>query len=99
MLKIHYSLESKESAGNAGDLNSVPGLGRSPQEGKGYPFQYSGPANSMDCIVPGVAKSQTRLSDFEFQCVPDPVQSSGYLAMKKIVRTCALVQTVLDLTF
>ena len=53
----------------------------------------------MDCIVPGVAKSQTRLSDFEFQCVPDPVQSSGYLAMKKIDRICALVQTVLDLTF
>ena len=33
-------------------------------EGKGYPLQYSGPENSMDCLVHGVAKSQTRLSDF-----------------------------------
>ena len=54
----------KESACNAGDLGSIPGLGRSPGEGKGYPLQYSGLENSMDCIVHGVAKSQTRLSDF-----------------------------------
>ena len=54
----------KESACNAGDLGSIPGLGRSPGEGKGYPFQYSGLENSMDCIVHGVEKSQTRLSDF-----------------------------------
>ena len=33
-------------------------------EGKGYPLQYSGLENSMDCIVHGVAKSQTQLSDF-----------------------------------
>ena len=37
-----------------------------PEEGKGYPFQYSGLENSMDCIVHGVAKSQTRLRDFQF---------------------------------
>ena len=37
----------KESACNAGDLGSVPGLGRSPREGKGYPLQYSGLENSM----------------------------------------------------
>ena len=49
----------KESAYNAGDLGSVPGLGRSPGEGKGYPLQYSGLENSMDCIVHGVTKSQT----------------------------------------
>ena len=54
----------KEPACNAGDLGSVPGLGRSPGEGKGYPLQYSGLENSMDCIVYGVAKSWTRLSDF-----------------------------------
>ena len=93
----------KESACNAGDPGSIPGLGRSPEEGigyplqcfgaflvaklvknlpamqetpirslgwedpsgegKGYPLQYSGLENSMDCIVHGVAKSQTRLSD------------------------------------
>ena len=34
--------------------------------GKGYPLQYSGLENSMDCIVHGVTKSQTRLSDFHF---------------------------------
>ena len=56
----------KESACNAGDLGSIPGLGRSPGEGKGYPLQYSGLENSMDCIVHGVAKSRTRLRDFHF---------------------------------
>ena len=49
----------RESACNAGDLGWIPGLGRSPGEGKGYPLYYSGLENSMDCIVPGVAKSQT----------------------------------------
>ena len=56
----------KESACIVGDLGSIPGFGRSPREGKGYPLQYSGLENSMDCIVQGVAKSQTRLSDFHF---------------------------------
>ena len=56
----------KESACNVGDMGSIPGLGRSPGEGKGYPLQYSGLENSMDCIVHGVAKSWTRLSDFHF---------------------------------
>ena len=56
----------KESACNAGDLGSIPGLGRSPGEGKGYPLQYSGLENSIDCIVHGVAKRWTRLSDFHF---------------------------------
>ena len=54
----------KESACNVGDLGSIPGLERSPGEGKGYPLQYSGLENSMDCIVHGVTKSRTRLSDF-----------------------------------
>ena len=48
------------------NLSSVPGLGRSPEEGKGYPLQYSGPENSMDCMAHGVAKSWTRLRDFHF---------------------------------
>ena len=56
----------KESACNAGNPSSIPGLGRSPGEGKGYPFQYSGPEKSMDCIVHGVAKSRTLLNDFHF---------------------------------
>ena len=45
--------DSKESACNMGDLGLIPGLGRFPGEGKGYPFQYSGLENSMDCIVHG----------------------------------------------
>ena len=57
---------SKESACNVGDLGSIPGLGRSPGEGKGYAIQYSGLENSMNCIVHGVAKRQTQLSDFHF---------------------------------
>ena len=56
--------DGKVSACNAGDLGSISGLGRSPGEGKGYLLQYSGLENSKDCIVHGVAKSQTRLSDF-----------------------------------
>ena len=54
----------KESTCSAGDLGSIPGLGRSPGEEKGYPLQYSGLENSMDCIVHGVAQNWTRLSDF-----------------------------------
>ena len=54
----------KESSCNVGDLGSIPGLGRSPGEGKGYPLQYFGLENSMDCIVYGVAKSRTQLSKF-----------------------------------
>ena len=53
----------KESACNAGDPSLIPGLGRSPGEGKGYPLQYSGLENSMDCIV---AKSQAWQSDFHW---------------------------------
>ena len=56
----------KESAYNVEDLGSIPGLGRSPGEGKGYPLQYSGLENSMDCIVHGATKSQTWLNDFQF---------------------------------
>ena len=56
----------KESACNAGDLGLIPGLGRSPGEGKDYPLQYSGLGNSMDYILHGVAKSQTWLGDFHF---------------------------------
>ena len=49
----------KESTCNEGGLGLIPGLGRSPGEGKGYPLQYSGLENSMDCIIHGVAKSWT----------------------------------------
>ena len=59
-----------ESTCNAGDLGSIPGLGRSPGEGKGYPLQYSGLENSMDCVVHWVVKSPTWLSDFHFHFLP-----------------------------
>ena len=61
----------KASACNAGDLSLIPGSGGSPGEGNGNPFQYSCLENPMDggawwATVHGVAKSQTRLSDFTF---------------------------------
>ena len=60
----------KESSCNAEDLGSIPRLGRSPGEGKGYPLQYSGLENSMNCTVHGVAKSRTWLSNFHFTHQP-----------------------------
>jgi len=57
-------LAGKESIFNAGDLGLIPGLRRSPREGKDYPLQCSGLENSMESIVHGVETSQTRLRDF-----------------------------------
>ena len=62
-------LAGKESACNAGDLGSIYGLGRPSGEGKGYPLQYSGLENSLECIAHGVAKSRTQLSDFHLTFV------------------------------
>ena len=59
-------LPGKESTCSAGDLGSIPRLGRSPGEGNGYPLHYSGLENSMDCIVREVAKRGTQLSDVHF---------------------------------
>ena len=56
----------KEPACDAGDLGSIPGLGRPPGEGKGYPLQCFGLENPMDCIVHGVTKCQGGLSNFHF---------------------------------
>ena len=69
----------KESACNAGDLGSIPGLRRFPGEGKGYPLQCSGLENSKDCIVPGVAKSQTQLSNFQFHFLMGLMQFKEYV--------------------
>ena len=63
---------------SAGDLGLIPGLGRSPGEGKGHPLQYSGLENSMDCIVHGVAKSRTQLSDFALFILTGVGFDSGY---------------------
>ena len=70
----------KEFTCNVGDLGSTPGLGRSPGEGNTYVLQYSGLENSTDCIVHGVAKSRTQLSDFHFTM---KAKSSG-LAQDKL---------------
>ena len=75
--------DGQGSTCNGGDLGSIPGLGRSPGEGNGYPLQCSGLENSMDCTVHRVAKSQTWLSDFHFyfhvtaEALADPPGSSG----------------------
>ena len=53
------SSAGKESVCNVGDVGSIPGLGRSPGEGKGYQLQYSGLENSMVCMVHVVAESDT----------------------------------------
>ena len=58
LVRVSYSKYIKNSY-NAGDLGSIPGLGRSPGEGIGYPLQYSDLENSMYCIVHGVTKSWT----------------------------------------
>ena len=66
------SLADKESACNSGDLGSIPGLGRSPGEGNGYPLQFSGLENSMDkgawqATVRGITKSWRPQSNFHFR--------------------------------
>ena len=76
----------KESTCNIGDLSLIPGLGRSPGEGKGYPLQYSGLKNSVDYRVHGIAKSQTWLSDFHFHFHPED-RGWGWLHPGKEIRT------------
>ena len=73
------SSAGKESTYNAGDLGSISGLGRSPGEGKGCPFQYSGLENFMDCIVHGVARSHTQLSNFH--TTPPPPQKETVITL------------------
>ena len=71
----------KESACNVEDLGLIPGLGRSAGEGIGYPLQYSGLENSLDCIVHEVAKGRTRLSNFHFHLVFDVSVISRLMAI------------------
>ena len=76
MLGFPCGSAGKEFTCNAGDLGSIPRLRRSPEEGQGYPVQYSGLENFKDCIVHGVTKSQTQVSNFHFTLlVPFDVQS------------------------
>ena len=80
----------KESTCNAGDLGTIPGLGRSSGEGKGYPLQCSGLENSMDCIVHGV--TEIRLSQAPAHQLPPRnleaiVQAAVNLRSRKHART------------
>ena len=63
----------QESACKAGDLASIPGVGRSPAEGKGCPLQYSGLENPM---VQRLAKCRTRLNDFPVTYTHDGTHGS-----------------------
>ena len=76
----------KESACNVGDLGSIPGLGRSPGEGKGYPLQYCDLENSMDWV----AKSWTELSDFHFHFSRLLGYDEGYLGPLQLTVVCDL---------
>ena len=80
----------KESACSVGDLGSIPGLRRTPGERKGYPLQYSGLENPMNCIVHGVAKSQTWLTNFHFTSPQNlqlslPKEPSSYFVAKSLM--------------
>ena len=77
ILGLPFWLISKESACNVGDLGLIPGLARSPGEGKNCSIQYSGLENSMACIVQEVAKNQTRLSVSDYTCTYFSVQFSS----------------------
>ena len=85
LIKINGKKKVEEYACNAGDLGSIPGLGRSPGEGNGYPLQYCGLENSTDCVVHGVEKSWIRLSDFHFtslqySCLKNPMDRGAWWA-------------------
>ena len=67
----------KESTCNVGDLGSIPGLGRSPGERKGYSLQYSGLENSMDCVIHGVANRLAWLSNFNLHHLGSPVRGES----------------------
>ena len=85
----------KESTCNVGDLGLIPGLERSPGEGKGYPLQYSGLENSIDCTVHGVTKSRTRLSYFHFHFLSYMVST----AMLHQIGCCLCLKKKTELSF
>ena len=75
----------KETVCNVGDLDLIPGLRRSPGKGKGYPLQYSGLENSMDCIIQRVAKSRTQMSNFHF---------TYYSSTRKLIYTVMVLKNI-----
>ena len=87
-------LAGKESACNTGDLGLIPGLGRSSGEEKGYPLQYSGLENPMDCIVHEVTKNGTQLSDFQEMQVQSLGQADS-LAEENVTHSSILAWRIL----
>ena len=87
----------KESTCNVGDLGLILGLGRSPGEGKGYPLQYSGLENSMTCIVHGVTKNLTQLSNFHFHFTV-PLISEEFLELSAQSICCLSESTLSSLS-
>ena len=92
----------KASAWNAGDLGSIPGLGRSPGEGNGNPLRYSCLENPMDrgaweAAVHGVAKSRTRLIDFTLTLTRWQSHVSAFNVLSRLVMTSLVAQTVRSL--
>ena len=90
--------EVKASACNVGDLDLIPGLGRSPGEGNGNPLQYSCLENPMDggawwAIVHGVAKNWTRQSNFTFTFFYDllAVKSNGQFQSFHLPSTISII--------
>ena len=84
----------KESTCNAGDLGLIPGLGRSPGGGKGYPLQYSGLENSKDYIVHGVAKIGHDRVTFTFPSNGDTVLITWTCGFQAAMNLCALPTVV-----
>ena len=90
-----------ESACNVGDLGSISGLGRSPGVGKGYPLQYSGLENSKECVVHGVAKSRTQMSDFHFHFEgqrnkAEIIQLVNIISEVKVAQSCLTLCDPMD---
>ena len=79
----------KEYTCNVGDLDLIPGLGRSPGEGKGYPLQYSGLENSMDWATESRSQSQTRLSGIHFH---------NHLGKRRITQLPSVFQKVREMS-
>ena len=85
----------KESACNAGDLGSIPGLGKSPGEGNGNPLQYSCLENSMDrgawqAIVHRIAVGHDCETNFHFQLLIHCISTTAINLKKQVILDCLL---------
>ena len=79
-LSIPGGSDSKVSAYNVGDLGLIPGLERSPGEGKGYPIPVFWPLEFHGLYAHGVTMSQTRLSDFHSCFFDDPIDVGNLIS-------------------